>query len=377
MKSRPLFSLAEKILHLLEYLEPAEKGRDCIWRCLWIQSEGRRASWHETWVTRYEDKAYFTFDDESLFNLDLKHKTFLGIELFDYGGKRNFGYEFVVWLLRSLAMEIRKFVKDPDGYNREFARMLPARYRLGKVQRKDTWVRKDERYVLRDELTPEEIESFRKAASECDSPLPLQKVTRDDFFGFCAAGYDAIFPAERRLSAFEKYRRHADGRHSGLLDLRGRDARAMDAWLKNHEPGGHPWEIVRGSSTSNLSLYLHYEEERGYQLILAGATVPFAARTVKMAIALHHRRVPFNLRDKDYLLQLVEGEDWIGIVPENVKPGGCNSLFEPYGEDIRSFSHLEELGKGKEVRNKIVWYPSPTWKRSQRKASVPEKNRTD
>lgn len=363
VKSRPLFALATKHLRLLEDLEPVKEGRDRIWRCPWIRSEGRLVTWHETWITLYEEKMYFTFDDQSLFHIDLKRETFAGIELFDDEGKKDFGYEFVDWLFRSLAKEIRKFIQDPDEYNRRFARSLPTRYQLGKIQRRDTWIQKNEKYFLRDELTPEEIEHFKRAASKCNSPPPFQEITRDDFLGFCALGYDVIFPKERKLSALEKYKRHADGRHSGLLDLSGRDAHAMFRWMKNHEPGGHPWEIVRGSSTSNLSFYLHHEEEKVFQLTLSGATVPFAARAAKMAIALHRRGVPFVLGDRDYLLELVEGKDWIGIVPENVEPLGCHSLFEPYGEDIRSFLHLKDLEKDKELRNKIIWYPPRAWER--------------
>jgi hypothetical protein len=58
-----------------------------------------------------------------------------------------------------------------------------------------------------------------------------------------ALAYDAAFPKTRNLSAFSKYKRWADTRHGGMLDLPREDSGAFSKWFHSDVwQGTHPWE---------------------------------------------------------------------------------------------------------------------------------------
>ncbi len=58
--------------------------------------------------------------------------------------------------------------------------------------------------------------------------------------------------------------------------------------------------------------------------------------TTKMAIALFENNVPFILAKKEEMLSMVKGTDYMGIVPEDVIPRYCHSMF-PEQDSIIDF----------------------------------------
>ncbi len=122
---------------------------------------------------------------------------------------------------------------------------------------------------------------------------------------------------DRGLSARDRYRKHADGRHGGLLDLPEESSDAFLKWLASPEwHGTHPWEIRRGGNTTHISLGA-FTEGGGVRLALAGSATTRATETIKMALTLWRAGIQFILHDADLHLLRVKGEDWIGLYPDS------------------------------------------------------------
>ena len=92
-------------------------------------------------------------------------------------------------------------------------------------------------------------------------------MTANDFFKFCAMGYKSMGYEGCELSPKEQYKKHADGRDDGLLELEADSPEAFNLWL-NKKDGwlGHPWEVCRGGNSTHISLYVN-NDENGYYLI--------------------------------------------------------------------------------------------------------------
>jgi hypothetical protein len=156
----------------------------------------------------------------------------------------------------------------------------------------------------------------------------------------------------------EKYRSMADGRDEGLLELPIDNREAFAKWVRNRRGGGHPFEICRGGNSTHISLHV-LGSEKGLQLRLSGFSTARAVETARMAIALFEHQVPFVLAMKNEMLEMIMGEDFVGIVPDDIGLGYNHEDF-PDHDRVYSFAHLwmiKELGG--DLVKKIRWYPIP------------------
>ena len=167
----------------------------------------------------------------------------------------------------------------------------------------------------------------------------LPRMTANDFYGFCAAGYRAnAYPGLEGLSLREMYRAHADGRDEGLGEIDPDSPEAFDAWYHDRSHGGgHPWEVCRGGNSTHVSLCVCHDEG-GYYLALAGKSWSRSVETAKFFLALHRQGLPVVLADASTLLARFRGTDLIGIVPDNIIPRYCEFCFP--GESIADFMNL-------------------------------------
>jgi hypothetical protein len=89
-------------------------------------------------------------------------------------------------------------------------------------------------------------------------------MTAHDFFEYCRIAY---ISAQRKddllddsLSGREMYKRYADGRDEGLLEIDENSPQEFADWLDGKHPaksiGGHPWEIKRGGNTTHIDLFV-------------------------------------------------------------------------------------------------------------------------
>ena len=147
----------------------------------------------------------------------------------------------------------------------------------------------------------------------------------------------------------------ADGRDAGLRNIEGNAQRAVHAWYHSGERlGAHPWEICRGGNSTHISLFATNTENKWY-LRLAGSSIVRVEETVKMAIVLYDKNIPFTLSEAEAILQMITGNDYIGIVPDYIFPRYCHGLF-PKEDKIIDFMNLG-MEEDEAIISKIYWYP--------------------
>ena len=120
--------------------------------------------------------------------------------------------------------------------------------------------------------------------------------------------------------------------------------------------GAHPWEICHGGNSTHISLYVSQVQGK-WNITLAGSSVGRIEETVRMAVALSDNKIPFDLRDANEIVRMVTGIDFIGIVPDNIFPCYCHSLF-PKEDKIIDFMNLDyDKAISLKIIEKAFWYP--------------------
>ena len=278
------------------------------------------------------------------------------------------------------------------SYNNLVKESLPYQFRIGVIKRSVVWERDPEwrDHALKG-LTLETISAFesllKAGANDPDRIGRLKSMTANDFFRACALGYKACGYEKCDLQPIEQYFLHADGRDEGLsghgyglnegpgIDFD--DPEAWDQWYFHREQhGGHPWEVCRGGNSTHVSLYVCHDqydldylhragkitedkyrkrsESTGYYYSVAGKYR--GAEAVNFYVALSQAGLPVVLSDAEEILARFEGSGYIGIVPHDVTPRYCESMFpEKYGRVI-DFMHVyqEELDT---FGDAIEWLP--------------------
>jgi len=243
-----------------------------------------------------------------------------------------------------------------DAFVRE---NLPYEKRRGKILREDLWgIYSGEKEAYLENITQEDIDRFVKLMDVQPEEYPegrLHEMTSGKFFECCRLGYLANdYEQAGELSAKELYRKHADGRHEGLLDLNMDSAEEFAAWYGDTtRRGGHPWEVCRGGNSTHISLYV-VKDERGWWLSLAGSSYGRSIEAVKFCLALDDAGMPVFLHDGKELADMVRGRDFIGIVSEDVFPRYCSGLFP--GEKMLQYMNLPYEDRD-DVIEASYWYP--------------------
>ncbi len=369
---------------VLEEIEPLNSGSDSIWH-LWITTErGRlqdfgdyeeyrdfgevesREEFQELWrieypdeiqwrrlgVIRYRDRLFFQLGNRLEFDVDLESGKFSGVDVAEDECRR-----LVLWLLDSIGGEVRRFLRDPDAYNRDIEHRLPLSRRLGRVRRRSLWERSAEVHRLDEELGMENLVRFRRIVREMDDQAAVEEMTLVDFLGFCAICYRAnAYRFESGMTPRQMYRAMADNRDDGLLEIPPDDPAAFSRWYREGRLGGHPWEICRGGNRTHISLYVS-PCDGGWQLRLAGFSTARAVETARMALALSEHGAPFVLEWRQEMLRMLAGDDLLGIVPEDI-PLGYNHGEFPEEDRIHSFVHLSMIEDAcGSLADSVVWYP--------------------
>jgi len=324
---------------------------------LWESNYPEKTKWYKLSTATYKDELFFYINSNLLCSFSTK----------DPMDKDESDWTMEVCdildgLLERVNNETERLERDPGDWNAYLKKNLPYHLRLGKIKRFDYWNILGTDAMRFDKMVGKTgIRKLKRYMDESDLPgynMILPGMTANDFFRYCEIGYEAngYFTGERRnLSAREKYTAMADGRDSGLREIPGDCEQAFRDWY--HGSGwsiGHPWEICRGGNSTHISLYVT-PKDNGWKLTLAGSSAARVVETVKIAISLHEHAIPFEVRDKRDIMNMILGTDMIGIVPEFITPRYCHSLF--LKEDhIRDFMNLD-LELKEQIIQAAAWYP--------------------
>ena len=261
------------------------------------------------------------------------------------------------WIL-SAATKAVKSVKD-GNYNEFVRENLPYVKRKGKILRENYW-----------RIVPEEKEEYLKNISQHDidrfvtmmgaqPPCPptgrISEMTAGKFFDCCRLGYEANgCEGAGKLTGKELYIANADGRDHGLLDLDESSAEEFNAWFDGSKlRDAHCWEIFCGSSSSRAHLFAQRDNE-GWWLSLSGPNYWRSVEMIKFYLALADAGLPVEIRRGKELADMVTGCDYIGIIPEEIYPVHCGSMFPE--ESVLSFMNLPDEN-GEKIIATAYWYP--------------------
>ena len=268
--------------------------------------------------------------------------------------------EFVEWLVIKVR-ECLPILKSGE-YNRIIRQELSPDQRTGTISRKDYWdLYPEDREEYFSNLSDADQKEFLKLMENYDEDaLPdnlLHDMTSGLFFRCCQMGYAANhYEGSDTLSPKALYRKYADGRDEGLMDIDEDSPEAFALWLKDcANRGGHPWEVCRGGNSTHVSLYV-CKADNGFYFAVAGSSWGRSNETIHFYLALHRAGMPVMIDEGNKLADRVKGKDKIGIVPRGVTPRYCESRFP--GEKILDFMNLPEE-KHDEFAKRCVWRDEP------------------
>ena len=323
----------------------------------WKDEYPNNCKWYGFATAQYREELYFYIDSKLIFSIGKENEP-------DDKEKWDVShiYNFLDWLLARVTQETLKLKQDAGGYNDYLEQKLSHHKRTGRISRRKYWdILGDDAIVLDERLGSGRIITLRKLIEERTSgeePVTLKELSAGDYFRYCEVCYDAndyFSGDETSLPPIEKYRRMADGRDGGLCSIDPESVSAFRDWYHSGESAGaHPWEICRGGNSTHISLMVS-DTKDGWSLWLAGSSVVRVEETVRMAVALYENNIPVNLYQGEAILNMVTGNDFIGIVPEHVFPRYCHSLF-PEEDRIIDFMNLG-YERSDELIDNVYWYP--------------------
>jgi hypothetical protein len=263
--------------------------------------------------------------------------------------------QIMSWILDVGSEDMELFLEDREGYRKSLNANLPLYMRKGKIRRRKMWQLLGEE-GLDAQLGTANLESLDKIVQKGKQIESVKKLTAGDFFRYCEICYDAnrYFGGDRDvLSPKEKYRRMADGRHGGMMDLPEDDPSAFATWYQSRVwSGTHPWEICRGGNTTHISLFVE-RNDNGWFVRLEGLSRSRAVETARMALALDRERVPCVLYRGREMVRMIRGADFMGVVPKHVMPKYCHSMF-PDEDEIVEF--VNPWYDAEAVISGVEWY---------------------
>jgi len=318
---------------------------------MWLCDYPEEKRWYHFGTSEYNGEYYFSLDSELVFHIS-KDKP-------DYYGEID-NSQLLNLLSDIVDAYCQWIVDDNAGYNQFINLNLSYQRRQGQILRRKYWdINHYDKKRITKGIKQKDLTLLRKIVAQSSNDYrlsPMETMTSGNFFEYCRIGYDAngYFKNNPGISNVDAYSAFADGRDEGLREIDPDSEKDFRQWFFDRgRIGGHPWEVCRGGNSTHISLFIHHEEA-GWSLRLAGSSYARVNETVKFAIALYNNHIPFKLSDASEILQMVTGKDYIGIVPKEITPRYCHSLFPD--ERIIDFMNL-----GYEDTEKIIaaseWYP--------------------
>lgn len=303
-------ALLRRIVVLLRRTAPVSAGSDTVWAGPYFIS--RRREWHPTTFVLYEDHLYSSVTiGWHIYNMTWKVG---GNEIeFEqgFGSCGDYNNNEYLWarVLHQVCRKLARAVGNPARYNQHVERCLPLACRTGKVERHFTWEK-----GMKSVLPMTTIERLEELLIGANAVPGLKEMTLDMYLAAVAAAYDAVFEDLRPLSPLEKYKRRADGRHGGLLDLSPGDPKEFEQWYHSGRWSGcHPWEIVFGHP-HGIMLAPHDEDGR-WHFILRVDSLGWYRTAALMAIAVAEKGVPFEFRKGREVIDAMRGVDMVEVGP--------------------------------------------------------------
>jgi hypothetical protein len=304
--------LVRRVYKLLKKTQPMLNEYDVVWWGPYFIPRSRQ--WYPSHFTLYDGTLYVRlFIGYASYGLSWKvGSNAVEFERGPSGG--DYYNDDYLWTQTFVQIErrMRFAIKDFSRYNRFVENNLPLTSRTGKIQRHLTWPR-----TMRSALPKRQIGKLERLLEDVKGVPRLSTITVDDYLHIVATAYNATFKELRPLSPLQKYKKRADSRHGGLLDLPSKDPKAFAEWFHSRRwTGAHPWEIVFGHP-HGIMLSPHFDENHKlWSYALWVDSLGWYATAARMAIALGDSRVPLTFHDHQKVLDALKGIDFVDIGPD-------------------------------------------------------------
>jgi hypothetical protein len=352
---------------------------DHIWNLIFPDDKN---NWYHIYINKYEQTYYITHVDGKTCTLEANILQKSCKVMVSYGSSYN-GYAYndyeTAWApIISFARKwLRMVRKDWIKANKMVYENYPLNRRYGIVS--NALIRNSLKDVYRidEDLGKRNIKKFVSLVESGyfrkENNYTLKSLTANDFFKYCKIAYTVVFKNKvdfnKNVSGDEMYKRYADGRHNGLLDIRPDSEQEFSDWIDRKHPkydiGGHPWEIMRGGNTTHIDLYVtrpDYHWKEGYKVEFNVQALCRMKKAVLMFLALNKAGLPISIYDSEGIRKRLLAQDNIGIVPRYCSLHRANQHFQKE-QCVYDVMHYDELGRYKRrIKPFITWEPFPTLK---------------
>lgn len=245
-------------------------------------------------------------------------------------------------LLDFLINKVKECIKKLESgtYNDYIKENYSYKNRFGVIKRKDYWnLYPDNKKNLLNKISQEEMDYFIKNASKKQDNR-IKNMTSGKYFECVGLVYKNIGYEIGDLTNKELYLKYADGRDEGLSKVDENNSAQFDKWYNDDTKfGGHPWEIIRGHSFARVNLRVVHDEF-GYYLSLDGSKILRKIEIAKIFNVFNKNGIPIQIYNVDVIKNALSGDDYIGIVPNEIAPIACGGYFKEYKP--LEFMHIED-----------------------------------
>ncbi len=388
-------SIVEDIFNLARSVEPTEKtGLDHIWEFwLWTDRgnyedyiEAHKEAFTFTTIAKYFNGEEGEVDYERMKEqwpvLFPKDIVWFRLRLYDRQddhnklvslGNRRIAYtgELGEYDMEPLLGWILEAVRDcvdmikTGTYSEYVEQHLPFRCRSGLVKMSTYW-----KYVPEDKesifgkIDAEELAEFQKWDENEDSGW--NKMTSNDFFGFCNTLYDLLdlkskYPVEKRdlldgtLSPKDYYMAYSSNYDSSepFKELDGDSSTAFDKLITEDYTEHHTWEVCLDP---NIHLYPIKNDGRFFISIVFDHKAKDYDLLIHLALGLRKHGIP--IKKPLYVLQEMSGEQLVAIVPDD---GKYDWRYE-IENGIETYEKRRlPTGVSEDIYREIEWFPIGVW----------------
>ncbi|HIJ57391.1 MAG TPA: hypothetical protein HPQ03_14895 [Deltaproteobacteria bacterium] len=343
-----IVGLFPQFINDINLIQPEFSNSDRVWRFP-MRFGPNPKDWTMVHVTYYED-TYYCYWSEWDLSLELSAKgkinnpSFLNLSAQD---SRKF-----LHTLKRFTRMAKRITKDWLRVYRETVKELPLDMRYGTIPKGVIWKYYPNWYRADTDLGKAKTARFagyvRAGKFRSDYAGHHREMNLALYLKYCKVAYTANFRRfkgyiKKDMLGLEMYKRLADGRHEGLIELPMESSDAFDHWYHSGRGGGHPWEVYRGGNTTHIDLGVTKKTE-GWSVFLSGSSTSRMAETIRIALDLVKAGLPVEIHDAEELRSRLLGMDNLGIIPKYVLNHRASQNFEK--EDrVFDCAHLHDFGR--------------------------------
>lgn len=273
-----------------------------------------------------------------------------------------FVLQLMAWLIAGVEECVRRCAQGT--YNEWVKSQLPFDMRMGIMPRKTYWeIVPESRAYVQAIVQKDELERFDRlfvrppleAPDRRNIEYRLPALSLNDYYRACTDAYIAarLPPPSESAAPVDWHMAYANPRGQ-TADMLDRDSpEEFLSWVEDGRGNRYVWEMLPGPGFSWVTL-TPMHDERGWILVLDGATYPLCANAINAALALHDAGWPIRVPQAGAMLRAVRGEDHVGVVPRYVMPPYDNIRFPDC--DVHDFVTLT-VEHEKEMIAQTSWYP--------------------